>query len=145
MRYQFKGDLVLTPMTVAGGTLNKIINLNWKLNIDVRSQLAGGTIRIYKVNSIMLNHRSISRWYGITSLPDATQELYGTEKFVPTDYTRLGCKNILMPFENFHYFKTRSIGKKQFWGVQVPFLICKINAIGAEFEQSSQIAISMSY
>ena len=82
MRYQFKGDLVLTPMTVAGGTFNKILNQNCKLNIDLRQESDGGTARIYQVNSLMLNHRGISRWYGITSLPEATQETYRTTKNV---------------------------------------------------------------
>ena len=102
MRYQFEGDLTLTPRTVAGGTFNTITNQNWKLNIDVWRW--GKAPRIYKVNSIMLKHRDISRWYGITSLPDATQESYSTVTFLQTDKPRLGCKNILISFENFYYF-----------------------------------------
>jgi len=121
MRYEFKGDLILTPMTVAGGAFKKITNQNWKLNIDVRSQLAGGTMRIYKVNSIMLNHRDISRWYGVTSPPDATQELYGTEKFLPTDYTRLGFKNILKLFVNFHFLRLAHLGRSSFDGYKYLF------------------------
>ena len=82
----------MAPIDAVGGTFNKILNQNWKLNIDLRQESDGGTARIYQVNSLMLNHRGISRWYGITSLPEATQETYGTTKIMPSDYLRIGSK-----------------------------------------------------
>ena len=70
---------MLTPNAVAGGKFNKITNLNWKLNIDLRKDLNG--VKIYKVNSLLLNHRSTSRWY---------EPIDGNAKFSPTDYLRIG-------------------------------------------------------
>ena len=89
-----QGELVLTPRSVAGGQFNKITDQNWKLNIDLRRQLNGGAVQIINVNSIMLVHKSISRWY---------DPINGSKKFLSSDYLWIGKLGILKSFLHFHY------------------------------------------
>ena len=73
--------MVLTPRSVAGGQFNKITDQNWKLNIDLRRQSNGGAVQIINVNSLMLVHMSISKWY---------DPINGSKKFLSSDYLWIG-------------------------------------------------------
>ena len=74
--------MVLTPKSVAGGQFNKITDQNWELNIDLRRQVNGEAVQIHQINSLMLVHKSISRWYDPT--------IVGSTQFVPSDYLWIG-------------------------------------------------------